>query len=59
MSRGPCSKPSSRDGPIPRHHAVQASALGDIPFIQIVREDGIRKKEGKDCYRLSASQFFA
>jgi predicted AAA+ superfamily ATPase len=48
-----------QDGPIPRHHAVQASALGDIPFIQIVREDGIRKKEGKDCYRLSASQFFA
>jgi uncharacterized protein len=48
-----------QDGLIPRHHSVQASALGDIPFIQIVREDGIRKKEEKDFYRLSASQFFA
>lgn len=48
-----------QDGPIPRHHAVQASALGGIPFVQIVREEGILKKEARDFYRMSASRFFA
>jgi predicted AAA+ superfamily ATPase len=48
-----------QDGPIARHHAAHARALGDIPLVQIVREDGILKKEEKDFFRMSASRFFA
>lgn len=47
------------DGPLsPHHHKVQAS-LGDLPFVQLCREEGIAQMEGKNCFRISASRFLS
>ena len=41
------------------HHKKNRQALGDIPFIQIVREENIAEKQEKGLYQMSASRFFA
>ncbi|HIJ97348.1 MAG TPA: ATP-binding protein [Desulfuromonadales bacterium] len=44
-------------GPIARHHMTQAEALGDIPFIQIVREEQIAEQRQPKAWQISASRF--
>ncbi len=41
------------------HHRKIRSLLGDIPFIQIVREDGVAEKREQGVYQMAASRFFA
>jgi predicted AAA+ superfamily ATPase len=47
-----------KDGPPASHHYRHAEALGEIPFVQIVREPKVVKKSGLAVYRISASRFF-
>lgn len=46
-------------GPIARHHLAQAAALGDIPFVQIVREEQIAEQRQRKVWQISASRFLA
>ena len=46
-------------GPIARHHFSQAAALGDIPFVQIVREEQIAEQRQPKAWQISASRFLA
>jgi uncharacterized protein len=41
------------------HHLKNRSILGNIPFIQITRADGVAEKRADGVYQLSASRFFA
>lgn len=41
------------------HHYKHAELLGNIPFVQIVAETNILKKQGPDFIVVSASKFFA
>jgi hypothetical protein len=43
---------------IARHHADQARALGNIPFIQLARAGNIYKKSAPSFFRISAGRFF-
>ena len=43
---------------IDTHHTKMAAQLGDIPFIQLVHEDGIAEKPTPNTFQLSASRFF-
>ena len=47
------------DGFISPHHYRTQTVLGNIPFLQICREDGVCKMEKKNAYRVSASRFFS
>lgn len=44
------------DGQIPRHHFETQKMLGDIPLVQICREEGISALQSKNTYRISASR---
>lgn len=46
-------------GPIARHHFAQAEALGNIPFVQIVREENIAELRQPKAWQISASRFLA
>jgi hypothetical protein len=39
-------------------HYYHSAMLGNIPFVQIVKESGIAIKERKNFYCISASRFF-
>ncbi|MCP4681533.1 MAG: hypothetical protein GY864_04295 [Desulfobacterales bacterium] len=41
------------------YHRKNRNLLGDIPFIQIVREESIAEKREQGIYQMSASRFFA
>lgn len=47
------------DGSIEGHQFKIQSQLGNIPFVQVSREEGIAKLETKNATRLSASRFLA
>lgn len=53
-----CEVKSSRT-PIERHHYIHAAALGNIPFVQIVREPNILRVEQKTFFTVSATRFFS
>ncbi len=40
------------------HHKKNSGALGNIPFVQIVKEEGIVEKREGHFYQISASRFF-
>ncbi len=44
---------------IEHHHSRNREALGGIPFIQVVRQDGIAEKIGESLFQISASRFLA
>ena len=44
--------------PIDYHHLKNQKALGDIPFVQLVRETGVAEKRTGGIYQMSASRFF-
>ncbi|MBF0276033.1 MAG: ATP-binding protein [Nitrospinae bacterium] len=44
---------------IASHHYTNAKALGDIPILQIVRENVIAENCGNNSWQVSASRFFA
>lgn len=46
-------------GAIARHHFTQAEELGGIPFIQIVREEGVAEQRQTKVWQISASRFLA
>ncbi len=48
-----------KDGPIERHHFKHARLLGDIPIVQLCKENKILKKGEKNSIRVSASRFFS
>ncbi|MEA3546629.1 MAG: ATP-binding protein [Thermodesulfobacteriota bacterium] len=48
-----------RRSSIDYQHKKHRVLLGDIPFIQIVREEGIVEKKEPGLYQMSASRFFA
>jgi uncharacterized protein len=48
-----------RREPIEHHHRKNRELLGDIPFVQLVREEGIAQKCEPGLYRISASRLFA
>ncbi|MFZ2653778.1 MAG: AAA family ATPase [Victivallales bacterium] len=41
------------------HHMKNRDVLGEIPFVQVVREDGIAEKTEDGIFQISASRFFA
>jgi len=43
---------------IDRHHYHHSKILGDIPFIQLVREPNVKQVKNSHFYTVSASQFF-
>jgi len=47
-----------KDDGIPGHHFAHARALGDIPVVLIVKENGIVKTGPAVSFRVSASRFF-
>ncbi len=47
-----------KDGPIDKHQFKHAHLLGDIPIIQLCRENQVLKKGEKNSFRISASRFF-
>ena len=47
------------DGPVASHHKKMQAMLGQIPFVQVCRQEGVHQMEAKNCYRLSASRIFA
>ena len=46
------------DKMVAQHHQTTSSALGNIPVVQICREEGIAVQQKKNIYRVSASRFF-
>lgn len=48
-----------QDRPVENHHYKNAKLLGEIPIIQICRENKILKKTQKQVYRVSASRFLS
>lgn len=47
-----------QDEEVARHHLDQARALGDLSFVQLVREKNIYKKSPPSIVRVSAGRFF-
>lgn len=47
------------DGSIEKHQYKVQTLLGNIPLVQICRQEGVCKMERKDCYRISASRFLS
>lgn len=47
------------DGPIDKHHFDHARMLGNIPFIQVVRNGRVFRKQDPGAFRISASRLFA
>jgi predicted AAA+ superfamily ATPase len=47
-----------KDTHIETHHRYFAEKLGNIPFVQIVKEKDILKRENKNYFIVSASRFF-
>jgi hypothetical protein len=47
-----------KDDNIARHHFDQARALGNVPYVQLVREGNVYKKHSPGFFRVSASRFF-
>jgi len=46
------------DGPIASHNRVHSKALGQIPLVQICREQGVRIIGSDNTYRISAGSLF-
>lgn len=46
------------DGPVARHHYDISCALGNIPLVQVCREENILVQQKKNIFRISASRFF-
>ena len=46
------------DSQIEKHHLENRNALGNIPLIQVCREDNVCMQQKKGIYRISASRFF-
>ena len=46
------------DGPVARHHYDISSALGNIPLVQVCREENVLVQQKKNIFRISASRFF-
>jgi len=46
-------------GPIARHHFSQSEALGNIPFVQIVKEEQVAEQRHPKAWQISASRFLA
>jgi len=46
-------------GPIDYHHRKNQETLGNIPFVQVVREENIAEKRAGGLYQISASRLFA
>lgn len=44
---------------VDKHHFLMQEKLGGIPFVQVVLEKGVQRKEGVNQYQLSAEYFFA
>jgi predicted AAA+ superfamily ATPase len=44
---------------ISKHHYLHSKLLGNVPFIQLVKESKILEVENKNFYVVSASRFFA
>ncbi|MFH1282425.1 MAG: AAA family ATPase [bacterium] len=44
---------------IDKHHYIHAHLLGDIPFIQVLKEPNVLKIEQKKHFVISASRFFS
>lgn len=47
------------DGPIPGHHHKIRAMLGNVPFVQVCRQEGVCLLEQKNCWRISASRLLA
>ena len=47
------------DSRIDNHHLEMQKMLGDIPFVQICREENICMLQQKNVYRISASRFLS
>ena len=47
-----------KDGPIEKHHFKHARQLGNIPIVQLCKENRLLKKGADDSFRVSASRFF-
>ena len=47
------------DGPLSSYSERIQQSLGNIPLVQVCREDGVCRLEKKNLYRLSAAHFFA
>ncbi len=45
------------DGEVEKHHLNTARLLGDIPVVQVCREEGIVSQQKKNVFRISASKF--
>jgi len=41
------------------HHRKNRKILGDIPFVQVVRQENIAERKEPGLYQMSASRFFA
>ena len=41
------------------HHRKNRNTLGDISFVQVVRQENIAEKREDGLYQISASRFFA
>ena len=48
-----------KDRPLAAHHYKHSQALGNIPVVQLTRENNILKKSEGLFYRISASRFFS
>ena len=46
------------DSPVARHHYDISSALGNIPLVQVCREENILVQQKKNIFRISASRLF-
>ena len=46
------------DGPVARHHYDVSCALGNIPLVQVCREENVLVQQKKNIFRISASRFF-
>ncbi len=47
------------DNNIAKHHYLHAKYLGDIPFVQVIKQTGILKTVQHGFYLVSASRFFS
>jgi len=47
-----------KDGPIEKHHYKHAGLLGEIPIVQLCKENKVLKKGENNSFRVSASRFF-
>ena len=47
-------------GPVEQHHMKHRELImPEAPFVQIVAQEGVAEKKGKNLYQISASRFFA